>query len=67
MTFRMRDGRRVSGELRRPRTHVGLRARTPPSCAASCRACPYAPARYDELVAAVAALDRAPSVDALLR
>ena len=66
MTFILRDGRRVSGEYD-GRELMWDFARDAAELRRFVPGLPIAPARYDELVAAVAALDSAPSVDPLLR
>ena len=65
MTFLLRDGRRVTGEYD-GRELMWDFARDAAELKRFVSGLPISPARYDELVAAIVALDRAPSVDALL-
>jgi 2-methylcitrate dehydratase PrpD len=66
MTFLLRDGRRVMGEYD-GRELMWDFARDAAELKRFVSGLPITPARYEELVAAIAALDAAPSVDALLR
>lgn len=66
MTFLLRDGRRVSGEYD-GRELMWDFARDAAELRRFVPGLPIAPPRYDELVAAIGALDGASSVDALLR
>jgi 2-methylcitrate dehydratase PrpD len=66
MTFTLRDGRRLGGEYD-GRELMWDFARDAAELRRFVPGLPIPPARYDELVAAVAGLDAAPSVEALVR
>ncbi len=66
MTFVLRDGRRITGEYH-GRELMWDFARDARELWRFLPGLPIAPARYDELVAAIAGLDAAASVDAVLR
>jgi len=65
LTFALKDGRRVTGEYH-GRELMWDFSRTPRSCAASCPAADRGD-RYERFVAAVAGLDKAESVDDVVR
>jgi len=65
MTFTLRDGRRVSGEYH-GRELMWDFARDARELRRFLPGLPIAPARYDQLVQAIAHLDTAPSVDEVL-
>jgi hypothetical protein len=66
MTFVLRDGRRVTGEYD-GRELMWDFARDARELRRFLPALPIAPGRYDELVAAIRALDASVSVDAVVR
>jgi 2-methylcitrate dehydratase PrpD len=66
MTFLLRDGRRITGEYD-GRELMWDFARDAGELRRFVPGLPVSPARYDELVASIAALDTAASVDTLLR